>query len=149
MLLAQGFRWVSTKYTGQKTGVPPYNPSGGPELEREPDREVFDSVLEAQAGSQPSTYPSGLIEIPMCPISDLIAFRTAHWKLEYFLKAVKETVQQAIDRGMVFVLLAHPSCLSVHDPRFRTFDLICDLVDQTRRRAKIVSLDEVAKGAMA
>jgi peptidoglycan/xylan/chitin deacetylase (PgdA/CDA1 family) len=145
VLLGEGFPWASTKYVGQKTGIPPYDPKGGPELEREPARDAFDSILESQAPSQPSVYPSGLIEIPMSPISDLIAFRTAHWKLDYFLKAVKETVQHAVERRFVYVLLAHPSCLSVHDPKFRTFELICDLVREARGRAKIASLDEIAK----
>jgi hypothetical protein len=149
LLLVQGFRWASTKYVSQSTGVPPYNPKGAPELDREPSREVFDSVLEAQERSQPSVYASGLVEIPMCPISDLIAFRTAHWKLDYFLKAVKETVEQAIQRGRVYVLLAHPSCLVVTDPEFRTMDLICDLVNAARGRAEITSLDEIAKGVVA
>jgi hypothetical protein len=145
ILLDEGFRWASTKYIGQRTGIPPYNPSGGPELEREPSRDVFNSVLEAQAGSQPSVYPTGLIEIPMCPVSDLIAFRTARWKLQYFLKAVEETVQQAIHRGLTYVLLAHPSCLCVHDAKFRTFDVICDLVERSRGRARIASLDDIAR----
>ena len=85
----------------------------------------------------------------MCPISDLIAFRTARWKLDYFLKAVNETVQQAIQRGFAYVLLAHPSCLSVNDPHFRTVDLVCDLVNASRGRAAITDLDAVAKGVMA
>ena len=149
MLLDQGFSWASTKYVPQRSGTPPYNPNGGPELDREPAREVFDSVLEAQSQSQPSVYRSGLIEVPMCPISDLIAFRTARWKLDYFLKAVKETVQQAIQRRSVYVLLAHPSCLAVSDPEFRTMDLICDLVNASRGRAEITGLDTVAKGVAA
>ncbi len=149
MLLDQGFRWASTKYFPQSTGIPPYNPNGGPELDREPPREVFDSVLDAQVQSQPSVYKSGLIEVPMSPISDLIAFRTARWKLDYFLKAVKETVQQAIQRGFAYVLLAHPSCLSVSDPDFRTVELVCDLVNASRGRAKITDLDAVAKGVVA
>ena len=87
--------------------------------------------------------------MPMCPISDLIAFRTARWKLDYFLKAVKVTVQQAIERRLAYVLLAHPSCLSTHDPGFRTMDLLCDLVTASRGRAKIADLGAVANGVMA
>jgi peptidoglycan/xylan/chitin deacetylase (PgdA/CDA1 family) len=149
ILLDEGFRWASTKYVPQRVGIPPYDSKGGPELDKEPPQEVFDSVLDTQSVSQPSVYKSGLVEVPMCPISDLIAFRTAHWKLDYFLKAVKQTVQQAIQRGYVYVLLAHPSCLSVTDPDFRTVDLICELVNASRVRAEITDLDAIAKGVVA
>ena len=149
LLLNQGFRWASTKYVGQKKGIPPYSMEFRPELQDEPAREVFDSILGAQQTSQPSVYPSGLVEVPMCPISDLIAFRTARWKLEYFLKAIRETVQQAIERGDAFVFLGHPSCLSVTDPNFRTVELICDLVNESSGRAGIVSIDVIAERVAA
>ncbi|HUS06660.1 MAG TPA: polysaccharide deacetylase family protein [Bryobacteraceae bacterium] len=146
MLLEQGFQWASTKYVSH-SGIPPYNPNGGLELVREPAPEVFASVLAAQEPSQPSIYRTGLIEVPMCPISDLIAFRTAHWKLDYFLKIIKETVQQAIERRYAYVILLHPACLSVADPQFRVVDLISDLVNEARGQAEIVDLHAVAKTA--
>jgi len=149
LLLDQGFRWASTQYSGQKKGIPHYSPESKPELAHEPAREVFDSILEAQAPSQPYVYPSGLIEIPMCPISDLIAFRTARWKLDYFLKAIRLTIQQAIERSEVFVFLGHPSCLSVTDPEFRTVEMMCDLVNAARGRAELATLDTIATRAAA
>jgi peptidoglycan/xylan/chitin deacetylase (PgdA/CDA1 family) len=149
LLLAQGFRWASTKYTNKVQGMPPYSPAQTPELTSAPPEEVFDSILRAQADSQPAKYPSGLIEIPMCPVSDLIAFRTGRWRLDHFLEATARTVRQTIERGEVFVFLGHPSCLSVVDPKFRTMDLICDLVARAGDRAGLVDLDTVARRVTA
>lgn len=139
ILLDQGFRWGSTKYVAHPTGVAGYDPNyrGG---RREPSRAVLDAILAAQDQSQPFVYPSGLLEIPMCPISDLIAFRTAHWTLESFVKALEEIVTRALERRMTFVFLGHPSCLVVEDPEFRAVECIAKL-------ARTVDLDTIARNA--
>jgi hypothetical protein len=80
----------------------------------------------------------------MCPVSDLIAFRTGRWRLEHFLKAIQQVVTQAIEKRYVFVLLGHPSCLSVMDPDFATFKLITRLVRESSGKARIVGLDAIA-----
>ena len=81
----------------------------------------------------------------MCPVSDLIAFRTGRWKLPHFLKAIRTVVSQAIEQQAVFVFLGHPSCLSVTDPHFETVELICDLVNQSGSRAQITDLEAIAQ----
>lgn len=145
LLLAQGFQWASTKYVKHPTGVAGYVADYSRDRIPEPPREVFDGIVKAQEISQPSVYDSSLIEIPMCPISDLVAFRTGHWKLEYFLKAIRQVVENAIERRAAFVFLGHPSCLSVEDPEFRTVDLMCDLVRQAGNRARMVDLGTIAR----
>jgi hypothetical protein len=87
------------------------------------------------------------VEIPMSPISDIGAFRNGRWKLDAFLKAVRLGVGWAIERGAVYDFLAHPACLYVTDPEFRTMDLICELVNKAGDRAAIVDLDAVAARA--
>ena len=61
----------------------------------------------------------------MSPISDVTAFRTHIWKLDWFLKAIRLAVVAAIRTGAAFDFLAHPSCLVVEDPTFETVKLIC------------------------
>jgi peptidoglycan/xylan/chitin deacetylase (PgdA/CDA1 family) len=146
LLLEQGFSWGSVKYAAHATGVPGYSPLFTPQREQEPAKEVYESILKAQEESQPFTYPSGLIEIPMCPVSDLIAFRTGRWKLPHFLKAIRAVVTQAIEQRAVFVFLGHPSCLSVVDPHFETVELMCDLANQSPSTAQITDLETIAKG---
>ena len=77
-------------------------------------------------------------------ISDVGAFRTKFWKLDYFLKAVRLAVEWAIENRAVFDFLCHPSCMVVEDPEFKTVQLICDLVKASSDKAEIVGLGEVA-----
>ncbi len=135
MLLAQGFKWVSSKYPSHKSGVP----------KEEPTPDVYADIVRAQSEAQPFVYPSGLIEIPMSPISDVNAFRSKFWKLDYFLTAITKAVQWAIETGGVFDFLAHPSCLVVEDPKFETIRRICKLVEEARDQASIVDLDTIAR----
>lgn len=136
MLLAQGFTWVSSLYPAHTCGKPKEEPTGA----------VYADIVKAQAAAQPFIYPSGLIEVPMSPVSDVNAFRTHYWKLDWFLKAVRLGVEEAIRTGGVFDFLAHPSCLLVEDPTFEVVKLICDLVKATGDKAALVGLDAIAKG---
>ena len=81
----------------------------------------------------------------MSPISDIGAFRTGRWRLEWFLKAVRLGVEWAIEHRAAYDFLGHPSCLYVTDPEFRAIDLICDLVRKAGDRAAIVGLDTLAR----
>jgi peptidoglycan/xylan/chitin deacetylase (PgdA/CDA1 family) len=129
-----GFGWVSSKY--------PAHPA--PEPGREPTTEYLDAIVRAQELAQPFVYPDGLIEVPMSPVSDIVAFRTGRWRLDWFLRAIQRAVAWAVERRAVFDFLAHPSCLGVVDPQFRAIDLICELVRKSGGRAAIVSLDAIA-----
>lgn len=134
MLIRQGFPWVSSLYPAHSLGSP----------KAEPTAAVYADVVKAQAAAQPFAYPSGLIEVPMSPVSDVNAFRTHYWKLGWFLKAVRRAVEEAIRTGGVFDFLAHPSCLVVEDPGFETVKLICSLVKDAGEKAALVGLDAIA-----
>ena len=134
MLLDLGFKWVSSLYPAH----------ANTEAKQSPTEAIYDSIVQALTLAQPFVYPTGLIEIPMSPISDIGAFRTGQWKLEWFLEAVRRAVVWTIDHKAVFDFLAHPSCLGVVDPEFKTLELICDLVKAAGDRAEIVDLDQIA-----
>lgn len=135
LLLQLGFKWASCKYPPHLSGEPM----------KEPTAEVYQSIVDAQKLAQPFVYPSGLIEIPMSPISDVTAFRSKYWKLSYFLKAIGQVVDWTIANGAVFDFLAHPSCLVIEDPNCETIKLICEKVRAAAKRAEIVDLDTIAK----
>lgn len=137
MLRTLGFDWVSSKY--------PAHPSG--EVGKPPSKDVFDGIVRAQAAAQPFVYESGLVEVPMNPISDVSAFRAAKWTREPFLEAIRQGVTWAIEHRAVFDLLAHPSCLVVTDPDFTAIELICELVRQAGDRAELVDLATIARSA--
>jgi peptidoglycan/xylan/chitin deacetylase (PgdA/CDA1 family) len=138
MLLELGFQWVSSKYPAHANTRPMEEPSA----------EVIASIVAAQADAQPFKYSSGLVEVPMSPISDIGAFRTGRWKLDWYLHAIRAGVEWAIDHGACYDFLAHPSCLYVVDPKFQAIDLICDLVEQSQGRAKLATLKELAARAL-
>jgi hypothetical protein len=138
MLLDFGFTWVSGKYPGHSVG----------KAGEEPTAETIRSIVESQAQSQPFRYPSGLIEVPMSAISDIGAFRTGRWKLEWFLTAIRAGVESAIERRAVYDFLGHPSCLYVTDPQFKTIDMICDLIDRAGGRAALADLTTISKRAV-
>lgn len=134
MLLDLGFSWVSSHYPPHPTGKPREEPSAA----------VYDGIVQAQTLAQPRRYASGLVEVPMSPISDVTAFRSNYWKRSYFLRAVRDAVMWAIEHGATFDFLAHPSCLVVEDPDFESIELICRLVREAGERAELVGLDKIA-----
>jgi hypothetical protein len=134
MLLDLDFHWVSSQY--------PPHPVGDPG--REPNAEVYEGIVKVQSVSQPFSYKSGLIEVPMSPISDVTAFRGGRWKLDWFLKALRLGVEWTIANGAVFDFLGHPSCLYVVDPEFKALELMCELVRKAGDRAALVHLGALA-----
>jgi len=137
LLLDLGFSWVSSKY--------PAHPNSKPG--ESPDETVLDGIVAAQAAAQPFVYPTGLVEVPMSPISDIGAFRNGRWPLDAFLVAVRRALDWTIEQGATFDFLAHPSCLGVVDPKFRTIDTIVETVARHSERAELVDLRSLAARA--
>jgi peptidoglycan/xylan/chitin deacetylase (PgdA/CDA1 family) len=133
MLLDLGFQWVSSRYPAHATGKP----------KEEPTAEVYADIVRATSAAQPYVYENGLVEIPMSPISDVGAFRTNYWKLEWFLKAIRLAVESVISKGEVFDFLAHPSCLVVEDPQMESLKLICQLAKESGNKGELVGLDKI------
>lgn len=132
MLQDVGYTWVSSLYPAH---------ANGPQATDE----VLRSIVQAQRQAQPFTYPRGLIEIPMSPISDIGAFRGGRWRLDDFLRAIRAALEWCIDNRAVFDFLCHPSCMYVVDPQFRSVDLICEIVRRAGKRALIVDLNAIAR----
>jgi peptidoglycan/xylan/chitin deacetylase (PgdA/CDA1 family) len=107
LLLDLGFAWVSSKYPSHSGVKPGQRPSD----------EIFTSIVEAQQEAQPFRYASGLVEIPMSPISDVTAFRAQKWTLQEFTSAIRMAIGWALEQKKAFTLLAHPSCLVVEDSK--------------------------------
>jgi len=138
MLLDLGFNWVSSRYPSHLNSEPGKAPSP----------QVYESIVESQSRAQPFRYPTGLIEVPMSPISDIGAFRNGRWHLEWFLSAIRASLEWTIEHGAAFDFLGHPSCLAVTDPDYKAIDLICELVRRAGDRAAIVDLDAIGKEAV-
>lgn len=139
MLLDSGFKWVSARYPRHSYGV----------QSEPPTQAVLEDIVRAQVDAQPFVYPTGLVEVPMSPISDVGAFRNARWRLDDFLRAIGLAVDWAIQNRGVFDFLAHPSVLYPNDPEFKTIELICDRVRKAGDRAALVDLHTIAKRAVS
>lgn len=137
LLLDLGFDWVSSKYA--------FHPMG--ETGQQPDASIIDAVVEMQSKSQPFRYPTGLIEVPMSPVSDVMAMRIARWSRKSWLRALRTAITWTIEHRAVFDLLTHPSVLVVMDPKFEAIDMVCDMVEQAGDRARLVDLGAIAKRA--
>ncbi len=142
MLLGLGFDWISCKYVAH-TGMEDLKAVG----KSTPADAAYAGILASQPESQPFLYPTGLLDIPMSPISDIGAFRNGRWQVEHLLKAIRLAMKWVIDNRGVYDFLCHPSVIGVMDPKFQAIDLICDLVDESNGAAEIVSLDVIAKRA--
>jgi hypothetical protein len=139
MLLKLGYTWVSSKYPAHPIAITNGNP---------PDARTVAGIIDAQQHAQPVVYPgSGLVELPMSPISDLGAFRNGRWPLNSFVETIRAATLWAIERRAVFSFLGHPSCLVATDPSFRTIDAICELVAGAKDRAQIVTLEAMVARA--
>ena len=140
MLLGLGFNWISCKYpayAGMEDLVAAHQVA--------PSDAAYANIVAAQPEAQPFLYSTGLLDIPMSPISDIGAFRNGRWQLDQFLKAIRLAMDWVIESRAVFDFLCHPSVIGVMDPTFRAIDLICDLVEHSNGAAEIVSLDVIAK----
>jgi hypothetical protein len=135
MLLKMGYLWVSSRYPAHPIGT----------VGERPDQKVIAGIVAAQAQAQPFIYPSGLVEVPMSPISDVTAFRSGRWPLAAFLDAVSSSVQWVIEQRAVYCFLGHPSCLVVADPAFRAIEMICELARAAGGRAALVDLSTIAR----
>ncbi len=139
LLLEEGFEWVQCLY--------PSHPFG--EVGKEPTPEVLDGIAKAFPAAQPFVYESGLVEIPMSPPSDVIAFRHGKWSLETYLKTIRLGLDRAIADGGVYVHLFHLGCIAAADPEFRAIDLICRTVKEAGDKAVLAGGDEIARRAKA
>ncbi len=135
LLLSQGYTWISSMYPRHPVKPDTAAPQPG-ELE---------AIAAIQQSAQPFTYPSGLIEIPMSPPSDVTIMRTGRWKLSDFRRGVESGLDWCIEHGKVWDFLSHPSALGVADPKFEIIDLIIERVKRAGTRARLVRLDDIAK----
>ncbi len=135
LLLSQGYTWVSSLYPRH-----PVQPDTG-----SPQPGELEAIPQSQEAAQPFVYPSGLIELPMNPPSDVSTMRTGRWKLADFQKGVQSGLEWSIEHRKVWCFLSHPSALGVADPNFQVIDSIIETVKGAGARAKLVRLETIAQ----
>jgi len=140
MLQQLDFRWISA--TSRKTAPGVTGRTPGPD--------VWNSIAAELPNSQPFRYAeTGLLDIPMSPVSDIQAFRNGRWKLDDFLAVLERVLDWTIERGATFDFLSHPSCIGVVDPELKTISMICRKVREAKGRAQLMTLNDVARSYSA
>lgn len=134
MLLELGYAWVSSQYR-QPQDLKTHRPTAA----------NYAAIVRSLKASQPYVYDTGLIEIPLSPITDVNAFRTRRWTLAEYAASVERSLQWAIDQGAVYDYCFHPSVMCVEDPDGHVVDLICEAVRRAGKRAALTSLDAIAQ----
>jgi peptidoglycan/xylan/chitin deacetylase (PgdA/CDA1 family) len=134
MLLSHGYTWVSSLYPRHPVRPDTWAPQPG----------ELDAVVARQM--QPFVYPSGLVEVPMSPPSDVTTMRTGRWSLEHFKHAAGAALDACLEHGTVWDFLSHPSALGVVDPGFEVIDMILGRVRDAGPAARMATLDAVAAG---
>lgn len=136
MLQRQGFPWISATSRKISTGA----------VGQSPGADVWKSIEAELPKAQPFRYPeTGLLDIPMSPVSDIHAFRNGRWKLGDFTAVLERVLNWTIEHSQTFDFLAHPSCLGVVDPELKTLSMICRRVREANGRALLVTLNDVAR----
>jgi len=134
-ILSLGYTWVTSKYNG--VDLPRENPQP----------KHFQAVAESLAHHQPYYYPTGLLEVPYSPVTDVGAFRGRRWTLDEYCDKLRACIDWAIEHRAVYNWCSHPSILYVKDPEFRIVETICELVETSGGKAMIVDRAAVAARA--
>jgi len=137
MLLELGYSWVSSQYR-QPQDLKKSSPTAA----------NFAAITRLLSKGQPFVYPSGLIELPLSPITDVNAFRTRRWKLSEFLTSLTKNLQWTIENLAMFDYCFHPSVMCIEDPQLKAIELICLAVRKARGRAAIVDLGSIADNVL-
>ena len=137
MLLSLGYSWACTKYPAH-----PITRRGGKLT-----AEILRGIVEAQKAAQPFVYPSGLVEVPASPITDVVNFRACGWSLSDFKQVIRESLDWTIANRAVFDFTTHPSVSNVVDPKFETLTMILETLRKAGDRVAIVDLGTLAKRA--
>ena len=138
MLISLGYKWGSNRYPAHPVTKPG----------EEPTSEIILGIVKAQKAAQPFIYPSGLVEVPASPITDVVALRMCRWSLKSFQKAIRESLNWALENRMVFDFTCHPSVSGVVDPGFETLEMVLEIIQKAGDGAAIVDLGTIAQRAI-
>ena len=136
LILSLGYWFITSKYS-----VVPDLPNENLQVEH------FRAIADSVARHQPYYYPTGLLELPYVPVTDVGAFRSRNWTLDEYVRAIRRCVRRAIELRAVYNWCSHPSVLYVEDPEFRIIEAICEEVKASNGKAMLVDRNAAAARA--
>lgn len=147
LLQEEGFWWISTHYDDTLFRSH-YQPSA--------DTVTKVDLATLKAGFnrsehilQPYRYESGLLELPLAGITDVVAWRGYRPDLGEWLEMLAAGVDYAHEHGLIFMLTTHPAVLAAVDPFCQTVDVILRRAVAKAGGVWLPDLEEVAQHLQA
>lgn len=139
---AEGFWWVSTHYNDSLYRN--YEASSA-EVTNKVDLDTLSEAFNrSQHVLQPYRYESGLLELPLAGITDVVAWRIYRPDLTEWLSMLTRGVDYAHEHGLVFTLTTHPAVLAAIDPFCQTVDVVLRRALEKEGGVWLPDLEEVA-----
>lgn len=144
MLREEGFWWVSTHYNDVLMRTYTKNATVGdvPKVEF---GELQAAFRRSERVLQPYRYESGLLELPLAGITDIVAWRRYRPDLGEWLRMLSDGVDYAHEHGLIFMLTTHPAVLASIDPFCQTIDVIMRRAKEKEGGVWLPDLEEVAR----
>lgn len=142
LLQEEGFWWASTHYNDsldRKYRVPSFEAVPKVEL-----AELNEAFNRSQHTLQPYRYESGLLELPLAGITDVVAWRGYRPDLNEWLSMLSQGVDFAHRHGLIFMLTTHPAVLAAVDPFCQTIDVVLRRALEKEGGVWLPDLEEVA-----
>lgn len=143
MLQEEGFWWVSTHYNDgllanryKASAIDPVDKVGRDTL--------IESFNRSERILQPYRYDSGLLELPLAGLTDVVAWRGYGTDLGDWLRMLTAGVDYAHEHGLVFNLTTHPAVLASIDPFCQTVGVILRRALEKEGGVWLPDLEEVA-----
>lgn len=144
MLQEEGFWWVSTHYNDGLMWTYNRNAEVG-NVPKVPFDELTEAFKQSERVLQPYRYESGLLELPLAGITDIVAWRRYRPDLGEWLRMLEEGVDYAHEHGLVFMLTTHPAVLASIDPLCQTVDVIMRRALEKEGGVWLPDMEEIAR----
>jgi peptidoglycan/xylan/chitin deacetylase (PgdA/CDA1 family) len=143
MLMEEGFWWVSTHYN-DGLFAECYQASTSDAFHQVPEEKLIEAFNSSEHVLQPYRYASGLYEIPLAGITDVVAWRGYGMELGAWLRILQHAVDYAYEHGLMFTLTTHPAVLASIDPFCRTIDVVLRRALEKKGGVWLPDLEDVA-----
>ncbi len=143
MCQEEGFWWVSTHYNDSLYRN--YEASSSEAINKVDVSILTEAFNRSQHVLQPYRYESGLLELPLAGITDVVAWRAYRPDLGEWLRMLSEGVDYAHEHGLVFTLTTHPAVLASIDPFCQTVDVILRRSLEKDGGVWLPDLEEIAR----
>lgn len=144
MLQHEGFWWVSTHYNDGLISSR-YKLATFEAVNKLDVHTLIEAFNRSEHILQPYRYKSGLLEIPLAGITDVVAWRGYGSNLGDWLSMLSAGVDYAHKHGLIFTLTTHPAVLAAIDPCCQSIEVILTKAIGKEEGVWLPDMEEVAQ----